>query len=463
LKKKVLIVDDEPAIRDVVREVLHATYDVAEACDAPTGLRTLQDEACDVLITDVKMPGGGHELVQQALRGFPELAVIVISGQSTIEDFIAFLRLGVVDCLLKPFAPAELLRAVARALEMRRLRRENERLKAALPAAAGRLDALVGDSPPMLAVKERITRVAPTDTSVLITGSSGTGKELAARAIHDLSARREGPFVAVNCGALPAHLLESELFGHVRGAFTGADRTRAGRFEEAAGGTLFLDEIGTMPEAVQVRLLRALGTREMSRVGEDRVRRIDVRVVAATNSDLPDLVSSGTFREDLFYRLHVFPIRMPDLAEHMVDVPVLARHLLDDCCDRIGRPRKALSEAALRRLMDHSWPGNVRELQNAIERAVILSGEHATIEAEDVLLTEPSAPRARVLELPEGGVDLRRVLEQIEQDYIRQALDRTGQNRQQAARLLHMERTTLVQKLRRRSTRGETAVNSGSD
>jgi DNA-binding NtrC family response regulator len=451
MRQRVLIVDDEATVRDVVRDCLSPRHDVSVAADVTTGLQLLREELPDVLLSDVRMPGGGgHALVARALHELPDLAVVIVTGHATLDDFLTFFRLGVADFVLKPFSPAELERSVQRALATRRLRAENARLRAELGLESADWP-LLGDAPASVEVRARIARVAPTDTTVLVTGPSGTGKELVARAIHASSARAAGPFVAVHCGALPGALLESELFGHARGAFTGADRTRPGRFEEADGGTLLLDEIGTMPPATQSRLLRVLQEREVARVGEDVPRRVDVRIVAATNADLEADVRAGTFREDLFHRLDVFRIRMPTLEERAADIPVLARHCLEACCQRMGRPPVTLSQHALRRLSSHSWPGNVRELSNVLERAVILTSPREVIEGEDLLLGEGrSAGAGSRRELPEDGLDLPALLDSVETELITQALRRTSDNRQHAARLLGLNRTTLVQKLRRR-------------
>ncbi len=448
-RTRILVADDEPAVRRALHAALSRRHDVSVAEDVPSGLRSLEAAPQDVLITDICMPGGGGAtLVREALAMQPDLAVIAISGEGTLAEFTELLHLGVTDCLMKPAPMSEVERAVTRALELKRMGAENARLRTLLPPDL-RVERLIGESDAMRAVRERIGRAAPTDATVLITGSSGTGKELVARAIHDSGHRAKGPFVVVNCGALVESLLESELFGHLKGAFTGAEVDRVGCFEAASGGTLFLDEVGGMSQALQVRLLRVLASKEITRLGDRRPRHVDARIVAATNVPLQERVDAGAFRADLYYRLAVVTIRLPGLAERGAqDIRLLAEQLCNAACVRFGRPHKTLAESALARLVSHPWPGNVRELENALARAVISSGDRASIEASDLVLRTATVTHAAV-SVPDEGMNLAAHLREMEIAYIRQALERTGGNRTAAAALLGLQRTTLVQRLSR--------------
>jgi DNA-binding NtrC family response regulator len=461
-RARVLVVDDEPAVRRALHEGLSRRHDVAVAEDVPSGLRALEAAPQDVLLTDICMPGGGGaKLVREALAMQPELAVIAMSGEGSIAEFTELLHLGVVDCLLKPAPMADIERAVSRALELRRMSAENARLRTLL-APAIHVERLLGESAAMRVVRGEIARAAPTDATVLITGSSGTGKEIVARAIHDSGLRAKGPFVVVNCGALVESLLESELFGHLKGAFTGAEVDRIGCFEAATGGTLFLDEVGGMSEALQVRLLRVLASKEITRLGDRRQRHVDARIVAATNVPLQERVDAGTFRSDLYYRLAVVTIHLPDLAERgRGDIRLLAEQLCTATCERFGRPPKTLSEPAIARLAAHAWPGNVRELENALARAVIATGDAATIGAEDLVMRAGMAS-IPVASLPEEGMDLPAHLREMEVALIRQALERCGGNRTAAAELLGLQRTTLVQRLSRLGLAAATGEEQGS-
>jgi DNA-binding NtrC family response regulator len=432
--------------------MLGSRHDVRSAGSVEEALVLLAEEPPDVMITDLVMPGeGGLALSTEALGRFPDLAVIVMSGQGSLAAFMDLFAAGVTDYLRKPFTRAELDAALTRVLASRRLRCENARLRR-LTAQRGGEGELLGDSGPMRAVRERIAAVADADTLVLVTGESGTGKEVVARSLHRQGRRRSGPFIAVHCGALAPGLVESELFGHVRGAFTGARQARAGGFEQAAGGTLFLDEVGTMPETVQVGLLRVLQSHRVQRVGESADRPIDARVVAATNEDLPALVAQGRFRQDLFYRIDVLRIDLPPLRDRREDIPVLAAHALEREAQRLGRRAPTLSQAALRLLGAHDWPGNVRELENVLQRALILAGPRRVLEASDLGLDAPRGPAppghrgldlVECSRLPPQGLDLAAHLEALERSLLEQALERAGGVHAEAARLLGLPRTTL--------------------
>jgi DNA-binding NtrC family response regulator len=448
VRPRLLVVDDEASIRLVVRKLAEGDHDVFEAGDGEEGLRLVMEILPDVLVTDVIMPGGGGiELAREALARLPDLAVVAMTGMGTVPDFVEFFRLGVADFLTKPFSADELHRSLVRALETRRLRAENARLRRTLGSVEP-LGGIVGRSAAMAELRSQIGQVATTDASVLITGHSGTGKELVALAIHRLSLRHEGPFVAVHSGAFAAGLIESELFGHAKGAFTGAAVAREGRFEQAAGGTIFLDEIGTMGDGVQSQLLRVLQERTITRVGDHAARPIDVRVVAATNSDLPALTAAGKFRPDLLYRLDVVQIRVPDLSERRDDIPLLAAHFVETACTRMGRPRRTVTQAAMRRLLAHDWPGHVRELENVIEAAVISAAGREAIEEGDILLpARAAAPAAARIVLPPQGFDLDRALAEEEGRFIDVALARTHGQIAAAATLLHMNRSTLSRRI----------------
>ncbi len=370
---KILVVDDQKNMRTTTAIVLRqAGYQVSEAEDGAAAVQRLSSEIFDVVLTDLRMGAvDGMEVLRSALEVAPNAQVIVMTAYGTIESAVEAIRRGAYDYLAKPFKEEELLLRVEKALEKRRLLGEVSLLAREFRARYG-LEHIVGRSAVMREVLDRVIRVAPTDATVLVTGESGTGKELVARALHSGSRRSDKPFLPVNCAAITETLLESELFGHAKGAFTGAIRARRGLFEEANGGTLFIDEIGETPMGFQARLLRALQEGEIRRVGESVPIQVDVRVIAASNQDLKKAIAAKRFREDLFYRLNVVPLRIPPLRERMEDVPLLAAHFLQRYNERSGE-RKTLSAEALARLVEHSWPGNVRELENMIEQAAALS------------------------------------------------------------------------------------------
>jgi len=450
-----LLVDDEAAFREVIGErLVEQGFHVEQAGTGEAALEQLNEFAFDVLITDLRLPGvDGRAVVDEALARYPDIIVIVITGYGTVREAVEITRLGVEGFISKPFQFEELLHALTTALERRRLRAENAYLRAQLHDRF-RLDGLIGRTPVMARLFELLETVAATTSTVLISGETGTGKELAARAIHDASPRRQQRFVAINCSAIPETLLEAELFGHVRGAFTGAVASRQGRIEQAHRGTLFLDEIGTMSPALQAKLLRVLQEREFERLGDAQTIHVDVRVIAATNSDLKGLVEDGSFREDLYYRLNVIPVQLPPLRERRADIPLLAEHFLDHFASHATPPRGrlALSQDALQRLMAFDWPGNVRQLENAIERACALSGGRTQIEVTDFAdeIRRAHAPvRAEDMDMPVEGVDLDRLVSRFEHALIQRALERTDGNKRRAADLLHIKRTTLIEKIKR--------------
>jgi len=450
-----LLVDDEAAFREVIAERLtEHGFHVEQAGTGEEALSRLHEFAFDILVTDLRLPGvDGRHVLDEGFARYPDLLVIVITGYATVREAVEVTRQGVEGFLAKPFQFEELLHELGKALERRRLRAENAYLRDQLHDRF-KIDAIIGQTPIMQHLFEMLRTVAATPSTVLITGETGTGKELAARAIHDASPRNSQRFVALNCSAIPETLLEAELFGHVRGAFTGAVANRQGRLEQAHRGTLFLDEVGTMSAALQAKLLRVLQNREFERVGDSQTIRVDVRVIAATNSDLRRMVEGGAFREDLYYRLNVIPIRIPPLRERRADIPLLAQHFLD----RLGRDstpprgRVSLSQDAQQALMAYAWPGNVRQLENVIERALALSPgrtQITSIDLPDELRNGARPLDAAEIAIPEEGIDLTQMIEQFERSLIRRALDRADGSKQRAADLLHLKRTTLVQKIKR--------------
>jgi DNA-binding NtrC family response regulator len=449
-----LLVDDEDGFRTAMADQLaDAGFRVEQAATGEAGLERLSEFAFDVLITDLRLPGvDGRQLLDEALARYPEIIAIVITGYGGVREAVEVTRRGAEGFITKPFQFEELRHELTTAIERRRLHAENAYLRAQLRDRY-RIDGMIGRTPVMMKLFELLETVAATTSTVLITGETGTGKELAARGIHDASPRRGQRFVAINCSAIPETLLEAELFGHVRGAFTGAVANRQGRIEQANRGTLFLDEVGTMSPALQAKLLRVLQAREFERVGDSQTVRVDVRVIAATNSDLARMVEQGAFREDLYYRLNVIPVRLPSLRERRADIPLLAQHFLERfSAGDPARGRVTLSQDAQQCLMAFDWPGNVRQLENAVERAFALSPGRAQIEStdlpEEIRRTAPPADMDGEA-LPATGVMLDAELARYELARIRQALDRTNGNKRRAAELLGLKRTTLIEKLKR--------------
>jgi two-component system, NtrC family, response regulator PilR len=378
--KKILVVDDEASMREMLGIMLRKDgYAIVTAENRARAAEVLGRGGIDLVITDIKLPDGdGMEILRHVKAASPETAVVMITAFGSTQMAVAAMKFGAHDYLVKPFDVDEMKMVVRNALEKQDLQEENRRLKAQIHSQQG-LDRIIGVSPPMAAIFDLARAVAPTSSTVLISGESGTGKELVAQAIHSLSPRHEAPFVSINCGALPETLLESELFGHVKGAFTDAHQHKRGLFEAAHRGTLFLDEVGVMPAPMQVKLLRALQERKIRRVGGTDEADVDVRVIAATNKPLDLLVREGRFREDLFYRLNVIPIVMPPLRDRRQDIPLLANHFLERFSREMGKRVEKISDGAMARLMQYAWPGNVRELENIIERAVALETSPAVL------------------------------------------------------------------------------------
>ncbi len=435
--QRILVVEDEPDLRKVLSTLLKREGYTVDLAETGTVARDrLGAEIYDLVITDLKLPGAdGIQVLRAAKELYPDTPVIIITAFSTDETAEEARRLGAFNYILKPFDNDKILADVAIALGWKRL----DGLMSVMKGKCG-FDRIVARSDTMKKIMEVVAQVAPTSSTVLVTGESGTGKELIARAIHDNSGRREAPFISINCGALPDQLLESELFGHVRGSFTGAVANKKGFFEVADGGTIFLDEIGDTSPAMQIKLLRTLQERTIRRVGGTEEISVDVRVIAATNRDLERMVRDKEFRDDLFYRINVIPINLPPLRERKGDIAYLAYYFFDQCKSEMGKRITSISEDALEPLTAYDWPGNIRELQNVIERAVALETSD-TVSAASLPLeirTGKQIPRQMLFELDDEGIDLEMMLEQIRERYMREALARRGNVQSQAARLLGM-------------------------
>jgi two-component system, NtrC family, response regulator HydG len=439
----ILIVDDEPAARMTLSILLRKRgHCVVQAEGAKAAAKTLAEMAFDLVVTDLRMPDGDGLEVLRAARGHcPEASVILLTAYAGWESAKEAMRLGAFDYFEKGKEPDEFLHRVDKALEEKGLRRENENLRRQVRERYS-LPGIIGHSKEMQQALDLVMRVAPTDATILIQGESGTGKEVIAKAIHHTSPRTQHPFVAVNCGALPEPLLESEIFGHVKGAFTGATAHKKGLFEEAHGGTFFLDEIGDMPLSLQVKFLRVLQEGEIRRVGSNQATSVDVRVLAATNRDLGQLMQQGQFREDLYYRLNVIPLALPPLRERREDIPALAEHFLRRFGDKQHRPL-SLTANAVERLLRYPWPGNVRELENAMERTAILT--------RNDLIGPDELPPHIASGTPLGPAPVlprEQTLAEVEKSHILQTLERCGWNHSQAAEALGIGRTSLWRKLK---------------
>ncbi|HOZ45509.1 MAG TPA: sigma-54 dependent transcriptional regulator [Candidatus Hydrogenedentes bacterium] len=438
-KERVLIVDDSaPTIEVLQRNLAAEGYQVFAASGVAEAVELLEATPVDLVITDLKMPRvGGMDLVRHVRENFRDTEVMMITGYPSIEGAVQAIKTGAEEYLAKPFTDAELSEAVGRALDRLRHRRHGRSRELAVPAAMPH--GLLGESEAMREVLRAVSKAASTPATVLISGESGTGKELAARAIHYASARSSAPFVPVNCGGIPDGLLESELFGHVKGAFTGATEARAGFFHAADGGTIFLDEVSETSMSMQVKLLRVLQDKEVCMVGSNRARKVDVRILAATNKDLVGLVEKGTFRKDLFYRLNVITISLPPLRNRGDDIPLLAAHFAHRFAAEMARPQPRFSERAMAVLRSFDWPGNVRELENVIQRLVLMT-DGEDIDAPDL------PPLMRFSALRRTGLD--RTLAEVEAEHIRNVLASVGGNKTRAAGILGIDRKTLRQKLR---------------
>ena len=446
----VLVVDDEEVIRDVLTSLLKREgYRVREASTAAAALSAAEEESFDVILLDLMLPDRpGMEVLREIKRRDPAAVVVVVTAYSSIENAIAAMREGAFHYIPKPFQNDEVVLTVRKGGEQRRLADENRRLRAELFQRRG-LDRIVGKSAPMQRVFELVRMAAPSKSTILIEGESGTGKELVAKAIHHLSPRSERAFVTVNSGSMPSDLLESNLFGHVRGAFTGAIATKKGLFEVADGGTLFFDEIGTISLETQAKLLRVIQEREFMRLGATDTQKADVRILAATNVDLKQLVTQGKFREDLYYRLCVIRIPLPSLRERKEDIPLLVDHFLRFYAAENGKDVRSIDPDAMKALFQHGWPGNVRELENAIERSVVLSpGAEIT---GDLLPESVFAPEeaAAAISIPAEGLSYREAVENFERRLVVTALKRAGGVQKKAAELLKTRPTTLHEIIKR--------------
>jgi len=453
MNDRILVVDDEPGCRDGLRRLLEAWgYRAETAASAEEALERIERGVPDAVLTDLVLPGmDGIELVRRVKR-IEDVPVIVLSGQGTIQQAVEAIQLGAQDFLEKPVEPAKLGVLLERMAERRALLEENRRLRREL-GDRGQFGHLRGISEAMRAVFHQIDKVAPSPLAVLVVGESGTGKELVARTVHDLSPRRRAEFVPLNCAAIPATLLESEIFGHERGAFTGALGRKIGCFEMAHGGTLFLDEIAEMDGALQAKLLRVLQEQRFRRVGGREVVEADVRVVAATNRDPAAAIAEGKLREDLYYRISAFTLRLPPLRDRDGDVPFLAEYLVEDYATRTGVAVPVFDPEAIARLESHPWPGNVRELKNCVERAIVLSGEgpirpeHLTPEVLDV--GRPADPIGRGDEDSTVTVPVGASMQQVEREMIERTLRHTGGNKTRAARMLGVSIKTMHNKVKK--------------
>ena len=450
---RILLIDDEPGSRDGLGLLLRREGYAVDAVESgEIAMSLLNEHPFEVIITDLFLPGlSGIDLLKRIKEMALPANVILITGQASAETAVEAMKGGAFDYVTKPVNFEKLKVVVAKAVEKSRLVAENLYLRQQLRGKY-KFANIIGNSPAIQQVFSRMERILHTDSTVLILGASGTGKELVARAIHFNGPRKEKPFIAINCGAIPADLLESELFGHVRGAFTGAISEKPGKFELANDGTIFLDEIGTMPLHLQMKLLRVLQEQEIERVGGTRQIKLNVRVISATNCDLEDQVREGRFREDLYYRLNVIPIHLPQLNERREDIPLLARHFLRKVCAEMKRPLMALTPAAVHALEDYGWPGNVREMENVIERTVALT-DGELIDRKDLppqfIDSENDRDALPVPKVPAEGINLPDTIDTIERSMIHQALERSGGVKSRAALLLGLNRTTLVEKIKR--------------
>ncbi|MEX2015394.1 MAG: sigma-54 dependent transcriptional regulator [Candidatus Hydrogenedentales bacterium] len=446
-KPKILVTEDDQVQRDIITDILlRADYDVTPSGSGANTLEMLEKDAYNLLLTDMKMPGmDGLELLRQAKRIRPDMEAVVMTAHATVETAVDAMKQGAVDYLQKPFDKDELLIVVHKALEQSKLRRENQQLRRLVSDGVA-LGNIIGESEPMRRVFDVVQRAVPLTTTVLIRGESGTGKELVARHLHFAGPRKSAPFVVVNCAAIPDNLVESELFGHEKGAFTGADTTRPGKFETADGGTLFLDEIGDMPLDSQAKLLRVLQDGMVQRVGGNKTRKVDVRVIAATNRDLSEKVAAGEFRQDLYYRLDVLNVVLPPLRERLEDLPRLVQHFRQKLEKKLGKPAPEVGPDVMEAFRRYRWPGNVRELEHTLEQMFILTdAPRLGPEHLPEKFRRPSSAGSGDVELPPGGL----VLEELEQELIRQALERSGGRIKEAAELLGLTYKTLQYRLKK--------------
>ena len=461
---RILIVDDESSLRTALFRMLDRKgYSVLTAGRADEARMLMQgDQTLDLALVDMNLPDGdGIELMSTIKQTHPTCQVVILTGHGTIENAVRATQRGAFHFMMKPFNMDELISLVDKALAHKKLQQENLSLKAELTKKY-KFEQIIGHSDQIKSVLELVERIAESDSTALITGESGTGKELIARAIHYNSNRVDHSFVAINCGAIPSELLESELFGHVKGAFTGAISNRIGRFEMADGGTIFLDEIGDLEPALQVKILRALQERSFEPVGGTKSINVNVRVIAATNKNLEDLVRDGKFREDLFYRLNVIPMVIPALRERKPDIPLLMNHFMEQFNKNKGKRLTGITPEAMDCLVNYAWPGNIRELENLVERLAILKGQ-GMVDINDLParyrpMSAGATAAGASFDLPEDGMDFNSAVDRFENSLILRALEKTGWNRNQAALLLRLNRTTLVEKIKKKGLRPPSGV-----
>ena len=460
--KTILLIDDDDSLRRVVEYNLSEEgHHVVTAADGTAGLQAFQSHPIDLVLTDIRMPEmDGLELLTRLKAIQADLPVIILTAHGTIDSAVEAMKLGAFDYLTKPFNREQLKAAVRKAFDVAALTKENRHLRQVV-AERFSFASMIAGSRAMRAVTETAARVAQGDTTVLLEGESGTGKELLAKAVHFHSARKKGPFVTINCGAIPEQLLESELFGHRRGSFTGAVTDKQGKFEAAHRGTIFLDEIGELPTLLQVKLLRVLQEREIDKIGETRPVKVDVRVVAATNRDLEKMIADGSFRDDLYYRLAVVSIRVPPLRERSDDIPLLVDHFLSKHTEKLGRPRPAVEKSVYSAFNLYSWPGNIRELENVVERALVLDKD-GSVGLDDL----PDRLRAREhrvatlrMELPDEGISL----EDVERELLLAALEKHNWNQTRAASFLNITRSTLLYRMEKFDLHREKNVADSTD
>jgi DNA-binding NtrC family response regulator len=471
MSARILVVDDEDiVIRSCLRILDGDDYRVEAVQDGREALRKIEEDPYDVVILDIMMPNiGGLEVLRLIKEGHPDVDVIMITGLSQIDTAVEAMKLGAFDYISKPFEPDEIKLVVQRALERRHLLHENMILKTEV-SSKYRFENIIGSSPQMQAVYRLIAQCAPTNSTVLLTGESGTGKEVIARAIHYNSLRKDKPFVPVDCNSLSENLLESELLGHVKGAFTGAISAKKGMFEIADSGSLFLDEIGNFAMSIQAKLLRVLQEREFRAVGDTRTQTANFRLITATNKDLKAMVAAGTFRDDLYYRINIFPIHVPALRERKEDIPALAYHFLKVFSGELGKKITDISEGAMSALVNYGWPGNVRELENVLQRAAILTSDNVIRQAHLVNIIDPALTQAS-LSVPRTGDELKRIkkamreksVEEIEKQFVIQALKRNGWNVTKSAEETGMQRPNFQALMKKYTIRVRDTEHGGND
>jgi len=448
IKQTILVVDDDPGARQSLEVILEDDYRVLCVGNGPEALKILQEETVDLILLDVNMPDmDGLEVLRKIKEQDEELDVIMVSALDLARKAVDAIRLGAYDYITKPYEPEDILSSVHRVLSKQKLHKELDFLRREIEAARG-FDQIISQNKKMLEIFDLIKKVAHTSTHILITGESGTGKELVARSIHNQGNRKAGPFVAINCAAIPPELMESEMFGHERGAFTGAHTRTIGKFEHANGGTLFLDEISALRPDLQAKLLRVLQEKEIERIGSNRTIKVDIRVISATNRNLEEDVAQGSFRQDLYFRLNVVPISIPPLRERKEDIPLLARHFLNKFITAFNKKISGFSEKTLDALCRYHWPGNIRELENLIERIVVLSKGNDLIELEDIPLEILTSSDRSAKDDKLSKVGLIKMREEFEKRLILNVLESTRWNRTEAAKILKISRNYLIRKAR---------------